>query len=142
MEREGKKRAVVGPLFFMLLGGLTGAVLSLLYAPSNGESTRHYLHMQSERARRRARGINTRIRDIIDTLIEEIKDCGVIIRFSNGEVVQCTILPDYPITKYRNIRAESADVGKLKIHVIKVNEWLRILSIEPNVYILDKFDKM
>ncbi len=73
MEREGKKRAVVGPLFFMLLGGLTGAVLSLLYAPSNGESTRHYLHMQSERARRRARGINTRIRDIIDTLIEEIK---------------------------------------------------------------------
>lgn len=79
---------------------------------------------------------------IISTLIDEIKDCGVVIRFNGGEVVSCTILPNYPVTRYRNLRAESADVGKLKVHVIKVNEWLRILSIEPNVYILDKFEKI
>ena len=61
-------------LFIIALGGLVGAALALLYAPSSGENTRQYLHMRTEQARRRAYDITGRIKENIEQLIDDIQE--------------------------------------------------------------------
>ena len=70
--RSGRKVAL--SLFFMTLGGLFGAGLALLYAPSSGERTRHYLSMQKEWARRRAGIVTGDIKESMERLIAEMRE--------------------------------------------------------------------
>jgi gas vesicle protein len=68
-ERDGSRS-----LLIFLAGGLIGAGLSLLYAPSSGEKTRQYLRIQTKKARRKARHLTESIREDVDYLIGEIKE--------------------------------------------------------------------
>ena len=74
MEEERSGVNMSQQLFMIALGGLVGAALALLYAPSSGENTRQYLRMGTERARRRAYDISGRIKENIEQLIDDIKE--------------------------------------------------------------------
>jgi hypothetical protein len=67
-------RKIFLSLFFMILGGLFGAGLATLYAPSSGERTRHNLRMKKEWARRRAGYVTASIRETMDRLIADMRD--------------------------------------------------------------------
>ena len=74
MDEERSGVNISRQFFMITIGGLVGAALALLYAPSSGENTRQYLRMRTERAKRRAYDITGRIRENIEHLIEEIKE--------------------------------------------------------------------
>ena len=74
MEEERSGINIARQLFMMGLGGLVGVALALLYAPSSGENTRRYLRMRTEQARRRAHDITGRIKENIESLIEDVKE--------------------------------------------------------------------
>ena len=74
MEKERIGINMSQQLFIIALGGLVGAALALLYAPSSGEKTRQYLQMRTERARRRAYNITGRVKENIEQLIDDIKE--------------------------------------------------------------------
>jgi gas vesicle protein len=74
MTAGRSKRKITLSLFFMVLGGFFGAGLALLYAPSSGDRTRHYLRMKREWARRRAAVVTEDMSETIDRFIAEIRD--------------------------------------------------------------------
>ena len=78
--RSGRKVAL--SLFFAILGGLFGAGLALLYAPTSGERTRHYLRVQREWARRRAGIVTGDIKESVDRLVAEMR--GISSRLLEG----------------------------------------------------------
>jgi gas vesicle protein len=57
----------------MILGGLFGAGLALLYAPSSGDRTRHYLRMKREQTRRRAGAMTGDIKESMEQFVAEIR---------------------------------------------------------------------
>lgn len=69
--RSGRK--ITLSLSFMILGGLFGAGLALLYAPSSGDRTRHYLRMKREQARRRAGAMTGDIKESMEHFVAEIR---------------------------------------------------------------------
>ncbi len=58
----------------MILGGLFGAGLAMLYAPSSGDRTRHYLRMKRERARRKAGTMSGDIKESMERFVAEIRE--------------------------------------------------------------------
>ena len=74
MEEEKNRVNIYQQIFIIALGGLVGAALALIYAPSSGQNTRQHLRMGTERARRRASDITSRIRENIEHLIDDIKE--------------------------------------------------------------------
>ena len=68
------ERERTSSLFVFLAGGLIGAGISLLYAPLNGEKTRHYLRVQTKKAKKRARHVTENARVNIECLIDEIRE--------------------------------------------------------------------
>jgi gas vesicle protein len=67
-ERNGS-----GPLLIFLAGGLIGAGVAMLYAPLNGEATRKYIMLQTERGKRKALNVTEDLKARIGCLINEIK---------------------------------------------------------------------
>jgi len=74
MEEEKNRVNMSQQFLIIALGGLVGAALALLYAPSSGENTRQYLRMGTERARRRAYHITGRVKESIEELIDDVKE--------------------------------------------------------------------
>ena len=73
MSEENTPRGISRSLFWLLVGTFFGAGISLLYAPSSGDKTRHYLRLQTERARRKARQVNEGIKENIESLVDDIR---------------------------------------------------------------------
>jgi gas vesicle protein len=80
--RSGRKFTL--SLAFIILGGLFGAGLALLYAPSSGDRTRHYLRMKKEWARRRAGFVTEDVKETMDRFIAEIRDITAQLLESGG----------------------------------------------------------
>lgn len=74
MSEENIPRGISRSLFWLLVGTFFGAGISILYAPSSGDRTRHYLKLQTERARRKARQVNEGIKENIENLVHEIRE--------------------------------------------------------------------
>ena len=74
MSKRGSGGKVSRALWCMIAGGLCGAGIALLYAPSSGDRTRHYLRMKTEWARRRAGDMKVGIRESIDHLVADMRD--------------------------------------------------------------------
>jgi gas vesicle protein len=74
MSEENTPRGISRSLFWLVVGTFFGAGISLLYAPSSGDKTRHYLRLQTERARRKARQMNEGIKENIENLVDEIRE--------------------------------------------------------------------
>ena len=74
MSEENISRGISRSLFWLLVGTFFGAGISILYAPSSGDRTRHYLKLQTERARRKARQMNEGIKENIENLVHEIRE--------------------------------------------------------------------
>jgi gas vesicle protein len=74
MSEENIPRGISRSLFWLLVGTFFGAGISILYAPSSGDRTRHYLKLQTERARRKARQMNEGIKENIENLVHEIRE--------------------------------------------------------------------
>jgi gas vesicle protein len=58
----------------MILGGLFGAGLALLCAPSSGDRTRHYLRMKREQARRRAGAMSGDMKESMERFVAEVRE--------------------------------------------------------------------
>jgi len=80
--RSGRKFTL--SLAFIILGGLFGAGLALLYAPSSGDRTRHYLRIKKEWARRRAGVVTEDVKETMDRFIAEIRDITAQLLESGG----------------------------------------------------------
>ena len=74
MSEANIPRGISRSLFWLLVGTFFGAGISILYAPSSGDRTRHYLKLQTERARRKARQMNEGIKENIENLVHEIRE--------------------------------------------------------------------
>ena len=74
MSDENTPRGISRSLFWLLVGTFFGAGISLIYAPSSGDRTRHYLRLQTERARRKARQVNEGIKENIESLVDDIRE--------------------------------------------------------------------
>lgn len=74
MADEKTARVISRSLFWLLMGSIFGAGMSLLYAPSSGDRTRHYLKLQTERARRKAGQMNEGIKETVECLVGEIRE--------------------------------------------------------------------
>lgn len=61
-------------LLIFLAGGLIGAGLSLLYAPTSGEQTREYLRTQTEWAKTKSRNLSESFKEKVNHLIDELKE--------------------------------------------------------------------
>lgn len=86
--RSGRK--ITLSLFFMILGGLFGAGLAVLYAPSSGERTRHNLRVKSEWARRRAGYMTENLKETMDRRIAEMKEIADRLRETGGTLTRET----------------------------------------------------
>jgi gas vesicle protein len=73
MSEDNTPHGISRSLFWLVVGTFFGAGISLLYAPSSGDKTRHYLRLQTERARRKARQVNEGIKENIEDLVDEIR---------------------------------------------------------------------
>ena len=73
MSEETRERSASGSLLLLLVGGLVGAGIALLYAPLSGEESRRYLRIQKERARSRAWDFTESIKENVSEIIEEVK---------------------------------------------------------------------
>ena len=74
MSEDNTPHGISRSLFWLVVGTFFGAGISLLYAPSSGDKTRHYLRLQTERARRKARQVNEGIKENIEDLVDEIRE--------------------------------------------------------------------
>jgi len=74
MSQDNTPHGISRSLFWLVVGTFFGAGISLLYAPSSGDKTRHYLRLQTERARRKARQVNEGIKENIESLVDEIRE--------------------------------------------------------------------
>ena len=73
MGEDTRERSAAGSLFLLLVGGLVGAGIALLYAPLSGEESRRYLRIQKERARNRGRDLTESVKEKIGEIVDEVK---------------------------------------------------------------------
>lgn len=90
MAAGGRGRKISLSVVCMILGGLFGAGLAVLYAPSSGERTRHNLRMKKEWARRRAGYMRESFQETIDRLITEMKESTARLLESGGSLTRET----------------------------------------------------